>query len=158
MAKIINADIAKSENTGTFYIWLEFSVEEKFTIQTNLWLTEKVGKDGIDGLERVRQNLVRALSLKQETSIDTIIEHVDALKNKECYITTKREPVYDKDGKPKLGKDGTQRMRTTVAFMNPVSSVPNISSSEKRALLDRIRKIRATPAKPQSSQPSNDPF
>lgn len=156
-AKIINADIAKSENTGTFSIWLDFEVEGDRTIQTNLWLTEKVGKDGIDGLERARKTLVNALALKPETSIDTIIEHIDALKGKECSITTKREPMFDKDGKPKMGKDGMQRMRTVVAFMNPLSAAPNISSAEKQALLARIRKIRTSPARPQA-QTSNEPF
>lgn len=154
---VTQASINKS-TSGTFSLWLEFTTQDSKTITHNLWLSEKTGKDGINGFERTRRNLINAFGLKQDVSIEVLLDRCDALIGKKCRITTKREEVMI-NGQKQLNADGSPRKRTIVAFMNPIMQVPNITSGDKAELMAKIRSLGInSPTRPASTPVSNMPF
>lgn len=153
----VNQALINKSQSGTFSLWLEFADAEGKTITHNLWLSEKIGKDGVNGFERTRKNLINAFALKPDTTIETLLDRCDALVGKKCRITTKKEEVIV-DGQKKLNADGTPRMRTLVAFMNPLMQIPSITAGDKAELMAKIRSLGInSPTRP-STQSSNSPF
>ena len=153
----VNQALINKSTSGTFSLWLEFVNKDNKTITHNLWLSEKIGKDGINGFERTRKNVINAFQLKPDTTIEVLLDRCDALVGKKCRITTKKEDVI-KDGKKQLNADGSTRQRTIVAFMNPLMQIPTITSGDKAELMAKIRSLGInSPSRPATSTP-NAPF